>query len=361
MYDINTDIFSDIDYLKDFDEYQNLLYYHDTKFIKDTNQENLSLNKIRQIYYKRLTDCFIPKWQLECDRQNYSMKFNYSLGDSRKQLLFRIKERIDFLRDSALNIKILKKCGYVDIDNNPIDNVFYYVNKHGFRCEEFSDTDCVAFFGCSHTFGTGLDQDSIWPELVSKNLGLRCANISCPATGIDFWTMYANYFFKQEIKNCKAIVVCLPPSIRYSYYCDWYDHENPKYEYHENIYHETGTYINQMEWIRDFRNKATTNTGRVPFVNKYYDDSMDEPDWIGHNQNILLGKENCFNRSSSSVSVIQNLARSLNIPLILTSSYKLAEDFHTDDFDFARDVAHYGNRTHEKFADYITECINEKI
>jgi len=352
MYNINTDIFSDIDYLKDFDQYQNMLYYHDTKFIKDTDQTNLSLNNLRKIYYKRLTDNFLPYWQEDCDRPNYSMHFKYSLGDTRKTL-----EN----RSEPLDIKILKKCGYLNEDGNSNNNVSYYLNKHGFRCEEFTDTDCIAFFGCSHTFGTGLDQDYIWPELVSKKLGLRCANISCPATGLDFWTMYANYFFKQEIKNCKAIVVCLPPSIRYSYYCNWYDFENPKYEYHENIYHETGTYINQMEWIRDFRDKATTNTGKVPFVNKFYDDSMDEPDWIGHNQNILLGKENCFDRTSSSVAVIQNLARSLNIPLILTSSYKLAEDFHTDDFDFARDVAHYGNRTHEKFADYITECINEKI
>jgi len=352
MYNINTDIFSDIDYLKDFDEYQNMLYYHDTKFIKDTNQENLSLNKIRQIYYKRLTDNFLPSWQMESDRPNYAMKFNHSLSDTPEQINN---------NQSTLDIKILKKCGYLDSDGNVIDNVFYYVNKHGFRCEEFSDTDCVAFFGCSHTFGLGLDQDFIWPEVVSKKLGLRCANISCPAVGIDFWTMYANYFFKQEIKNCKAIVVCLPPSIRYSYYCNWYDHENPKYEYHENIFHETGTYINQMEWIRDFRKKETTNTGRVPYVHKYFDATMDEPDWIGHNQNILLGKENCFNRTSTSFAVIQNLAKSLDIPIVLTSTYKLAQEFHSDDFDFARDVSHYGRRTHEKFAEYIFNELQAKL
>jgi len=341
MYDISTDIFSDIDYFSSLDEIQKVIYYHDNRFIRDTNQDNISFNKIRQMYYKRSMNNFHVDWQEKCDRPEYSMKFKFSLGDTLESL---------YNKQESFEEKVLKREGYIDIDGKCNDNVSYYVNKHGFRCEEFTDTDSIVFFGCSHTFGTGLDQDDIWTELVAKELGLRSVNISCPAIGIDFWNLYINYFFKHEVKNCKAIVVLLPPSIRYSYFCNWYDHENPKYEYHENIFHETGTDIIQMEWIRDFRRKTTLNTGRVPFVHKYFNDTDTEPDWIGHNQNILLGKENCLERTSTGVQSIQKIAYQSNIPLIVKSSYSFAEEYRADDFDFARDMAHYGKRTHHNFA-----------
>ena len=351
MYNKDTDIFSDINYLDYLDEHQKIILQHDNRFLKDTNQKDISLNDIRKMYFDRSLNNFVTKWQERCDRSEYSTHFKYCIGDT--------PEAIDNQQE-GFGQKLLKREGYIDIDGKSNNNVSYYMNKHGFRCPEFSDSDCIAYFGCSHTFGLGIDQDDIWTELLANSLGLRSVNISCPAVGIDFWNIYANYFFEHEVKNCKAIVILLPPSIRHSYFCNWYDYENPKYEYHENIFHETGTDLIQMEWIRDFRKKSTLNTGRVPFVHKYFDDTVTEPDWIGHNQNILLGKENCFNRTSAAVFNIKRIAEKLNIPLILESSYAFADDHHADDYDFARDISHYGKRTHKNFSDYLKNKLDNE-
>lgn len=79
------------------------------------------------------------------------------------------------------------KTRYSDLQRyNWIDQKFTYTfNTHGFRCEEFTNESTVMFLGCSLTCGIGLPQDKIWPELVSKELGLKCANLGIGASSND--------------------------------------------------------------------------------------------------------------------------------------------------------------------------------
>jgi len=59
-----------------------------------------------------------------------------------------------------------------------IDKSFTYkFNSHGFRCEEFTNKPTIMVLGCSFTCGIGLPIEFIWPELISKNLNMHCANL----------------------------------------------------------------------------------------------------------------------------------------------------------------------------------------
>ena len=69
---------------------------------------------------------------------------------------------------------------------NWIDQQFNYTfNTHGFRCDEFTNDPTVMFLGCSLTCGVGLPLDTIWPELVAKQLGMQCANLGIGAGSND--------------------------------------------------------------------------------------------------------------------------------------------------------------------------------
>lgn len=95
-----------------------------------------------------------------------------------------------------------------------IDNHFKYkFNSLGFRCEEFTNDPTIMFLGCSHTMGIGLPIESIYPEIVSKTLNMRCANLSIGAGSCDTaFRMCHGYIDK--IKP-KIVVFMQPPGFRF--------------------------------------------------------------------------------------------------------------------------------------------------
>lgn len=61
----------------------------------------------------------------------------------------------------------------------------YKFNSHGFRCKEFTDTNSIMFLGCSITFGTGLPETQIFPNLVANSLNLTCYNLGVGGSSAD--------------------------------------------------------------------------------------------------------------------------------------------------------------------------------
>lgn len=59
----------------------------------------------------------------------------------------------------------------------------YELNEYGFRYKEPKTANVLLTSGCSITFGQGLSQEKIYPEIVSKQLGLECVNVALPGTG----------------------------------------------------------------------------------------------------------------------------------------------------------------------------------
>jgi hypothetical protein len=111
-----------------------------------------------------------------------------------------------YKRNLKENYKLLE-------DNNWINKSFTYkFNSHGFRCDEFTAQPTIMFLGCSNTCGIGLPIESIWPELVSKQLNMRCANLGQGAGSND--TMFRLCHGWIDVINPKIVCVLNPPGIR---------------------------------------------------------------------------------------------------------------------------------------------------
>lgn len=72
----------------------------------------------------------------------------------------------------------------------------YELNQYGFRYKEPVTNDILLASGCSITFGQGLKQERIYAEIVSKELGLECVNVSLPGTGPDIQIVNALWALK---------------------------------------------------------------------------------------------------------------------------------------------------------------------
>lgn len=309
-------------------------------------KQKIDLHNIRKIFFDSVFSKVVnDEWIMEPQNKNFTYESKYHITDN--------PDTHNRLFDSKLETKILQQNGYAflnDVTRWEIQDVVRYrFNKYGFRCEEFTDTDCIAFFGCSHTFGTGLDQDHIWPELVCKNLGVRCVNIGLPARGIDLCSWYAQLFFKAEIKNCKAIVIMLPPPARKSTFMHTYDHE-----------FKIKTGIHQNEWLE-------TNLEGYYEENDtdYFDEIIlgfqDKGNPLKFLAQDILDKNNCFMRTSSAVGNIESLAKDLDIPIKIYSSFMDMDVGVAGNTDFARDNMHGGKTAHREFANRVVEDLQQQL
>ena len=331
------DMFYKYDYYDKLSDNQKIVFNHS----EQSNASNkLDLHKIRiAMYDQHFSDVICTEWLVKNSRSNYSTCTKEHVTDNSDTL----KE----VCKTSLNRKILLHNNYIDEDFDSKDNVRYYLNSYGFRCEEFSDTDCIAYIGCSHTFGTAMDHDEIWPELVSNKLNMRSANIGIPAVGLDYFNLYMNLFFKSEVRNCKAIVVMLPPSIRSSFFYNWSQDNTSQ-----------GTGIGQLEWMDGLKHFSTEDIDNAPNMTRQFENCHKQV-----LQHTLLNIENCFDRDLTCLNTIQRVADDLNIPCLIYSSYYFTNERLRLNFplDFGRDCAHAGRKAHASMSEQIAQDLKQQF
>jgi len=84
-------------------------------------------------------------------------------------------------------------------------SITYKFNSHGFRADEFdSPGPNVLFLGCSHTLGVGLPVESTWPHIVSTKLKLKNYNLGVGGSSNDTAFRLAHYW----IDRLKPDLVC---------------------------------------------------------------------------------------------------------------------------------------------------------
>lgn len=190
-------------------------------------------------------------------------------------------------------------------ENGWINNHFTYkFNSDGFRSLEFTDDPTIMCLGCSFTCGVGLPVESIWPELLAKNLNLRCANLGVGASSMDTaFRLASGYIDKIKPK----IVVCLIPPI--------------------HRFEIIGSDITQIipGWIPN---------GLDSFYSK----------WLETEFNADL---NC----EKNLLAIQMLCHSRNIKFVSYDSLELADPRYQT--AFARDLAHPGAMYHTIFSNKV--------
>jgi hypothetical protein len=83
----------------------------------------------------------------------------------------------------------------------------YQINKHGYRGNNWTfNKDAIAFFGCSMTFGIGVEKDIA--TVVQENIKTECYNIGQPgASAINILKTFSNF-----IQHCpvKTAIITLP-------------------------------------------------------------------------------------------------------------------------------------------------------
>ena len=61
----------------------------------------------------------------------------------------------------------------------------YKFNRFGFRCNEFTETNNAVFLGCSYTFGLATREEYRWTSVLSKIINLEEFNLAVPGSSSD--------------------------------------------------------------------------------------------------------------------------------------------------------------------------------
>tara|TARA_Y100000768_G_scaffold144159_3_gene107585 strand:- start:33909 stop:35012 length:1104 start_codon:yes stop_codon:yes gene_type:complete len=351
--------FYSYNYYKNLSEIDSILYKHNQHY----SDNKVDLHELRQAFFKSaFTGNVKIEWFVENDSNKHSFKLPYHVSDNPDRWLDNDPEILNILEKYGL-LKLIK-----DSNTNNITSAIektslnYYINSHGFRCPELDNDPCIAFLGCSHTFGTGLDQDNIWAERVCKKLGYRPVNLGFPARGIDFVSFYCKYFFKSEIKNCKALVVLLPPFTRKTIIGSMIEHNKNISDY------KIFKHFLQLEWINELKQEELYNNKILRNWNNRTDEEPAQLSINKHFAQDLYNVENTLQRCSQAMSVINLLASELDIPLLVYSSYTDFGDagFKNNPhgkkiFDMARDGQHSGIYSNKVFANKVAEDLKQKI
>jgi hypothetical protein len=112
----------------------------------------------------------------------------------------------------------LKKDGWLNSRDNNLDLIDYRINRLGFRCDHFDDSEGIAFFGCSFTYGVGLHEYQTWPSQVARYYQTKCWNLGLPGHSLDPGLFYALNFLNEDLPNLRAIAILEPPPSRLAMY-----------------------------------------------------------------------------------------------------------------------------------------------
>jgi hypothetical protein len=207
-----------------------------------------------------------------------------------------------YQKNLKTNLVELERYNWVD---RPIK---YKFNSHGFRADEFdSPGSNILFVGCSHTLGVGLPVESTWAHIVSTSLNLKNYNISVGGSSNDTAFRLA-YYWIEQLKP--SLVLFLSP-------------EKTRFELHtgDNEIFDLSVWPHAFPMVNDFMRHWHSN------------DSNSDMNYL---KNTLAIKQLCSERG---IKYIQRQAANIHVR------------------DKARDLQHYGEKTHQRIADMFLSKI----
>jgi hypothetical protein len=200
--------------------------------------------------------------------------------------------------------------------------ITYKINTFGFRCEEFEpNSNCVVALGCSFTLGIGLPVETIWPNLVGKELGLTVYNLAWGGNSSDTCFRLAEYWLP-KLKP-KAVFMLTPPASRF-----------------ELLLSSSGPH----------KVEVFMPAAEISYNHGNYDNYLKH--WYSEDENSRL------NRRKNQLA-IKGLADDVGIPCFIYN----AEDWmaHSrEELGYARDRMHAGPDGHEKLAKRILDDWRKK-
>lgn len=185
----------------------------------------------------------------------------------------------------------------------------YKFNSLGFRCDEFTNNPCIMFLGCSNTVGTGLPQENIWPELLSKKMNMQCANLGISGGSLDTSFRLCHGYIDRI--NPKIVVLLPSNGIR----CEFVS------------------------------NMGLENLGAWVFDTHY---GVEDSQYKNFYRMWSVDNNNDFFNREKNILAIESLCVKRNIKFVLAQ-----QDALDTPGSFARDLQHYGIEAHKSFADKI--------
>lgn len=206
----------------------------------------------------------------------------------------------------------------------------YKINEYGFRFDNFKKDKVICFVGCSITFGEGLQQDKIFPELVTQSLGdeWQCINLGMPGSGPDIQLINLTW----AINNFKIDKIV------------WYMSDPLRQMTHsKSLQVHAPNFIAHDKHQRDF----------VNYIVNYEETILLKTYWNLYTIFSLIKEKNidlyfrCW---------IQEYHSRL---ISILDQFKYKEFDPMNNIDLARDERHPGILSHKIFAQHILEKINE--
>ena len=188
----------------------------------------------------------------------------------------------------------------------------YQLNSHGFRSSEFTNDDTVMFLGCSLTCGIGLPVDVIWPELVSRHLGMNCANLGQGGCSAD--TAFRLCLGWIDRIKPRMVIYMKPPGIRW-----------------ELVNQQTITSIRASTYQMD-----SLLVTLIPYIEHY----------------IIDNNNGYFNNIKNTLA-IESICRERGIKTLVFEPLQAITAQ-----DCARDCMHPGVESHRQFAQQVIKEIN---
>lgn len=267
-------------------------------FYTDIDQQKFINSIIRSS-----TGLWDPRFDSDVDDTVYTADYThykYNTADN--------KRRLDtHLADSFARSKLEEYNWLID---NSVASIDYKINNSGFRCENFNNDAGIIFVGCSHTYGTGMPVEDIWPSLVADRFNMQSWNLGTPGLSSTPGTFYL-LNWHTSIPNPKAIVLFDPPLGRIELY-----------KQHSDFYS-----INILKTLLvDYGNDASA------LANRLY-------------HSLVATSEVNYKLNQISLRL---LAEKLNIPFVYGSFNGL-----NNVVDFARDLMHPGRKTHNLIAKHF--------
>lgn len=116
-----------------------------------------------------------------------------------------------FFNRNLDNLGLGNECKSKKIERLPNDNLIvnYEINSYGFRGKEFDGTSEILVLGCSQTFGSGMQIEYTWADILCNNLQKTYSNLACLGDSVDA-QVYKAFKYFEEFGNPKVIVACFP-------------------------------------------------------------------------------------------------------------------------------------------------------
>ncbi len=205
------------------------------------------------------------------------------------------------------NKSLMEKLNWIDND------ITYSFNEHGFRSDSFEKHCTILTNGCSQTMGIGLPLEDMWSKQIANHYNTNYHNLA--VAGSDFQHLAQRSAYWLPIIKPKIYILKEPPADRFNFWND------------ENFEVSTAHYtekelLKQRTLVDIVSNEANT-------------------EWYRY----------------SSLTLIENLCKQLDIKLIVIPTTRIHPNNNESETDLARDLEHHGRIENS----YTTEWIINKM